>query len=454
MNKRSAGFLAVLTLTVASGCGKRLNMELHYNQMRANLVSGNYAAADEYVKKQKVSFYGKKNRVLYYMNRGMILHLGEQYKASNDFLDKAELAAQDLWTESIRDITGTFLATDNSAPYQGEDFEKVAINIMSALNYVGMGKFEAAQVEARQVTNQLELYTDKYAEVNDEAISNYRDDAFARWLSGKMRALEGTYEAHNEAWIEYKKALKVYEQDYAQRYQVGVPAFVVRDALYSLEKLGADFREEFQQVRGRYSRVKYSPMPEGAGEIVVIHLNGEAPYKVDRYWDAMAGSDPFRVAYPEFVAKVPGIVGARVSASNGSRGRTEVGEPWTAIAIQNLQDHMASIKAKAIARGIAKYIAAKAAQEAGKEEGGDAGFALWLAGAIFQGVSYAQEEADKRSWVTLPAAINVASIRAPAGATTVQLEFVNRSGTVVGREEVEVNVQAGKTQFVLHRTYR
>lgn len=454
MNRRTAGGFAVLTLIVASGCGKRLNMEQHYGQMRANLVNGDYAAADEYVEKQKQTFYGKDNRVLYYMNRGMILHLGGQYEKSNNYLDKAENAAQELWTESVRDIGETFLATDNSAPYQGEDFEKVALNIMSALNYVAMGKYEAAQVEARQVTNQLELFAQTYADVNEDAVTNYRDDAFARWLSGKMRSLEGSYEAHNEAWIEYKKALKLYERDYAQRYQVGVPAFVVRDALHSLEKLGRDFEEEFRQVRGRYARVNYASMPAGAGEVVVIHLNGEAPYKVDRYWDALAANEPFRVAYPEFVAKVPQIIGARVSASSGVRGRTEIGEPWTAIAIMNLRDHMASIKAKAIARAVVKFVAAKAARKAGEEREGGQGAALALLGAAFQAYNYIQEEADKRSWVTLPATINVAKLAVPAGATTLDLEFVNRSGTVIERKQVDVNVQAGQTSFVLHRTYR
>ncbi|MEM6732226.1 MAG: hypothetical protein AAF658_11765, partial [Myxococcota bacterium] len=401
-------------------------------------------------------FYGKDNRVLFYMDRGMILHLGRQYQASNKFLDQAERAAQDLWTESIGDNAAAWLTTDNSLPYQGEDFEKVAINIVSALNYVGLNNYDGARVEARQVTNQLQQYADKYAEEDSEAVQNYRDDAFARWLSGKMRALEGSFEGHNEAWIEYRSALEIYERDYAERYGIGVPRFVVQDALHTLEALGGSFREELDSLRARFPDVEYvSPAnAKEMGEVVLVHLNGEAPYKIDQFWDASANGDPLRIAYPQFVAKNHVIVGARMRASDGTQGRTEVGEPWTAIAIQNLDDHMGRIKAKAIARAIAKYLVSKGAQAAGKEAGGDAGAVLQIAGALFQAGSYIAEEADKRSWITLPAQVNIGRVYVPAGTNELDVQFVSRNGSVVETKKFQVSPQAGKTEFVFYRTYR
>lgn len=447
-------FTVLAASLLATGCG--LNMQKHYSKMRANMMSHNYQAADKYLESQKEKFYGEDNRLLYYMDRGMVLHLGKQYQQSNSFLQKADDAAQELWTDSISKNIAAMFTTDNSVPYQGEDFEKVAVNIMAALNYVALGDYGAARVEARQVTNQLALYSQKYEEMEQGSIGAYRDDAFARWLSGKMRALEGTFEGHNEAWIEYRQALKLYEEDYAQRYGVGVPLFVIEDTLLTLEYLGGQFREEMEMVRSKFPEIQAPSKDEAQsmGEVVLVHLNGEAPYKIDRYWDATAAGELIRVAYPEFVARVPQIVGARMSSSVGVTARTELGEPWTNIAIQNLNDHMGRIKAKAIARAVTKYLAAKGMQEAGKQAGGDGGAALQLVGALFQAGSYLAEEADKRSWITLPAAVNIGRMFVPPGPTTVDVQFVSRNGSVLEKKSFDVNAEAGKTTFLFYRTYR
>lgn len=427
-------------------------MKKHYNKMRANMVSGNYEAAAKFVDSQKKGFYSKDNRLLYYMDRGMILHLGKKYKESNASLEKGKSAAEDLWTESVGKNAAAWVTTDNSLPYQGEDFEKVALHIVAALNYIGLQEFSGARVEARQVVNKLELYNSKY----EEGENLYKDDAFARWMSGKMRGLERNNTAWNEAWIDYRKAIDVYEKDYAQRYGAAVPQFLIQDTLQTLEALGGPFQEEFQQMRARFPDVPYvSPADAKAqGEIVFIHLNGEAPHKIDKFWDATANNDPLRIAYPEFVAKVPRIVTARMRSSSGAAGRTELGQPWTAIAIQNLNDHMGRIKAKAIARAIAKYIAAKGVQAAGKNKGGKTGAALQLAGALFQAGSYVAEEADKRSWITLPASINIGRIYVPEGETDLDVEFVDARGAVVGKKNFKVGARAGETTFLIHRTYQ
>ncbi|MEL6547728.1 MAG: hypothetical protein AAFQ82_24095, partial [Myxococcota bacterium] len=243
------------------------------------------------------------------------------------------------------------------------------------------------------------------------------------------------------------------EEDYAQRYGVGVPRFLIQDTLVSLQALGSSFQDEMNQVRSRFPNVS-PPSMDGMSEVVLVHMVGEAPFKRDRYWDASANGDPIRIAYPQFVARVPSIVGARMRSSNGASATSELGEPWTAIAIQNLDDHMARIKTKAVARAIAKYLAAKGLQAAGKEKGGDGGAALQLVGALFQVGSYLAEESDKRSWITLPAGINIARMVLPPGTTSIEVRFVARNGSVLETKTFDVNAEAGKTQFLFHRTYR
>ena len=115
----------------------------------------------------------QKNRLLYYMDRGMLLHLAGSYEASNQSLELAKKTAEALWTESIGAHAASWATTDNALPYQGEDFEKVMLHLVAALNYLAMGKISQAEVEARQITAKLELYNQQLG----EASSVYRDDA-------------------------------------------------------------------------------------------------------------------------------------------------------------------------------------------------------------------------------------------------------------------------------------
>ena len=202
--------------------------------------------------------------------------------------------------------------------------------------------------------------------------SAYTDDAFSRWLAGKLAETEGGFSALNDAWIDYKKAIHVYKTEYLKRYGTAVPRLVLADAFRVLNGLGSDFSEEFDSPTKINPNARFIRQAERKklGELVFIHLNGEAPFKRDMFWTAQADADIIRVAYPKFIPKPRSIVGARVPEGTQIVGSTELAEDVTAIAIENLDDHMARIKAKAIARSVAKYIASKGVQAAGRASRG------------------------------------------------------------------------------------
>jgi hypothetical protein len=451
MKKLATIAVAAVVLSSLAACG--MKPEDNYQKMRANLVARNFDAVDAYLDKIKTKTYSEKNRLLFYMDKGMVQHLAKKYKDSNKHLEQAKQTAQDLWTESVGANAASWIGNDNALPYQGEDFEKVLIHFIAALNYIGLGDYSGARVEARQISGKLELYTSKY----EQRDNIYKDDAFARWLSGKLAesgAKEDT-QALNDAWIDFKKSVDVYLTDYAERYKITVPPFVLADALRAAEGLGRDFESEYNELRAKFPTVPFKTRAEtkDQGEVVFIHLWGEAPYKIDEYWDASANNDPIRVAFPRFVAKSNVIIGSRISVA-GASDDAELGEPVTAIAIQNLDDHSARIKAKAIARAVAKYIASKAAQKAGENAGGTGGALMQLAGAAFQVASYASEEADKRSWITLPAGVSVASAFAAPGEQQLEVELLAAGGRVVERTTLPVTVKPGEVTFVSYRSFK
>jgi hypothetical protein len=388
---------------------------------------------------------------LYYMNQGMVLHMAQKYAESNALMEQAKTAAQELWTESIGSNAAAWLSTDNSLPYNGEDFERVLLHFVSALNYTGLRNFADARVEARQITQALDLYNAKYG----ASAGVYRDDAFARWLSGRLAETDAQdMQANSDAWIEYKAALAVYETQYGPRYGTRTPALLLADAQRVLQRLGPDFASDLQALRARHPQLTATP-EAGMGRVVFVHLNGEAPIKQDRFWTAQAGREMIRVAYPEFVQRPHAIGYARVAVRGTPVvATTEVMEDISAIAVQNLRDHMGRIQAKAIARQVAKHIAGSAAEVAGNRIGGTAGGLIALSGAVFKAVSTVTEEADKRSWTLLPANVAVSEVLVPPGAFTLDVDFIGPGGAVIEHAEMPARVEAGGSVFLSYRTFQ
>lgn len=455
---------AARTLTCAvmlwglSACG--LNAQLNYQRVRPAMLARNWPAADAYVASVKDSFYGSHNALLYDMDRAMVLHLRGEYARSNACLEQAKTTAQQLWTQSIRQNAAAWLTTDEAMPYQGEDFEKVMLHVLGALNYMALQRLDDARVEARQVSERLGLYADKAF----EGPFAYRDDAFARWLSGLLyEADKDELGALSEAWIDYKRALRIYEEAYGPHYGMPVPPQLIADALRVLQALGSDFADDFIQLQSRYPQVTWAPLKatRGLGRIVLIHSSGEAPFKVDAFWTVPVGYNILRIAYPVFVPKSYGASTAQIKVR--PRGQpmavpvgavTTTAEDLTAIAMRNLADHMQRIKTRAIARAVAKFTAGTALQVMGSHERGGAGALMGVAGLAFNTTNALMEHADKRSWLTLPAQMGIAEVFVPPGEVSCDIAFLNAYGQVVEQAHVDSHVAAGGTLFVSTRTLR
>ena len=437
------------------GCG--LNMQTHYAKLRPHLVERDFDAANTFLDDSKVSFYqSEKNRLLFYLNKGMILHLGGNFRESNAFLEQAEETSKALWTESVTEHIGAALNTDNALSYAGEDFERILIYFFRALNFIGMGNLESARSQARKITNELEHYNQSYREGEKNL---HRDDGFARWLSGKLLETEGGFAAFNDAWIDYRKAIAVYEQDYEPLYGTRLPQFVIQDALRVLEAMGNDFSQEFEELRQRYPSVAFISESEraGRGEIVFLHLSGEAPYKTDHYFEIYSDNTPMRIAFPRFVRKPTRGRSARLQMPGGRYVKTVLAQDIEAIAIQNLQDNMPRIRAKAVTRAVLKRAAAEVGSEVGNEmraSGDESGTGVQLASDLWKVYNYVSEEADKRSWITLPARIGATSFFVAPGEYVFDIDILGQDGTPIDSTQLSVAVEANKTAFLFYRSFR
>jgi len=440
----------VLVLVLLTACG--IKPEENYNKMRSLLLSEKYSDAANFIEGQKEKFYGENNAVLYYMDKMVALHLAGRYKESSGLVDKASDKIEELYTASISKNAAAILTSDNVLPFEGEDFEKVLIHVIGALNYTFAGDRDGALVEARRVEEKLTVMNDRAAKDGKDAKKGeYSEDAFIRWFIGALFETEAGEQSMNDALIAYKKAMLAYEKTYTPKYRTPMPSIVLADLLRTSDQL--HFDEDFQMVKKKFPQAQFVKQTQAAtmGEIVLIHLNGEAPYKVDKTWEITHANKIIKVAYPEFVVKPKSITTAQVSVGPTTT-KTETMEDVTAIALQSLKDRMGRVKAKMVARAIAKYLAAVAAQVATEKASGS-GLLGSLARTAASVAGAATEQADKRSWLMLPSSIDVAKLYVPAGTHNVTVTFQSAGGGVVGTKQIpNVTVKPGKKVFLSVRT--
>jgi hypothetical protein len=180
------------------------------------------------------------------------------------------------------------------------------------------------------------------------------------------------------------------------------------------------------------------------GRIVMLHLSGTAPVKVEESIVAHAPFGPIKVAFPRFDSPVLGCQTSTLVA-NAEGGKSykedsELVEDLSAIAMKNLEDRKGRVVAKAIARAITKQAAVNAISRQGDDKRDQ--LALKLLGRV---VAAATEKADTRSWRTLPDRIFLARAFVPEGIYNIGAEFCGNQRTLAG----SVTMEAGQTRFVL-----
>jgi len=426
--------LVLLPLLLA-GCGT-LRVGL---KVERSMAAGDYAGALATVEKEKASYAGP-NSLLYYLDKGALLQRTGDYSTSNACLEEADKLIDELYGTSVTEAAASFLVNDMTMAYVGEDFEQVMVNILKELNYLYAGDLAGALVEARRVNTRLVALADKY---NKEMV--YRQDAFARYLAAFAYEAEGNY---NDAYIDYKKAYQAF-QWYEKHYGLPIPREIRNDLLRVSRWMG--FEDEHQAWRDTFGgdAPEYSRRPRRRSELLLVIYDGLAPRKATHYVDAPtldSEGRPYviKVAFPHFREWPPAVDTVRAALPDGKVADSEVFEPVADIAIQNLRQRIGAITAKAIARATAKYIAASQTRKALKTNDQGVNLLVGLATNIY---THAPEQADTRSWLTLPNRFHVIRLPLAAGTNTLELRIALRGGEIRS-VSLPVEVKEGQKKVI------
>jgi len=168
----------------------------HYAGTEAMLAKADYSAAITQIEAAKEIAYTHKDRVVYYLDIGMLHHWNGDYAKSNEFLEKAERAIEENFTKSMTRSASSLILNDNALDYAGEDYEDVYLNAFKALNYLALDQTDEAFVEVRRINNKLVQLESKHAKMADKLSeaeeahesfvpgkSHFHESALGRYLS-------------------------------------------------------------------------------------------------------------------------------------------------------------------------------------------------------------------------------------------------------------------------------
>lgn len=402
--------------------------------------------------------------ILYNMERGRYAQIvGNSQVSMADFnVSMAKIRLNDEKALiSASDIGANVAATminDNAISYTGEGYERVLLHHYQALNYLHKKDLEGAGVEVRRANAEqneaLKRYEKdiekaqeeaerkrvsaagasridaQYAQMDEVAgrVKNSFQNAYTFYLSGFIYEL---LQQPNDAYIDYKKALEIYADN----------RYLQQDVLRLAAKL--DMREELDELKQRFPAEKKRFIEESgaaSGELLVLFEDGFVPQKHEVKIPVPIGRGGLiSLAFPIYNEKWSEQPPLQVLSNNELLGSTELICDVRALAVKALQERVPVIATRQIIRAVAKGVMAAEAQK-------QAGGLGQLAASVWNLVS---ESADLRSWLTLPADVQLMRTTLPAGSYRLELQHPLAAGSAYVEAEIGAG---GKTVIQVMRT--
>jgi len=430
----------------------------HYTKnidLYRSIETGQFETANKLLEKDEKSAKNR-NRLIYFLNRGYVSWMLNNYRQSVDFLNTAENIIDDhrlqLGAEALALVSNPMMK-----PYRAEDFEIVMVNCFKAINFMQMDEYESAMVECRRINIKLNQLNDKYPDHKNR----YQRDAFANVMMGLLYDANGDY---NNAFIAYRNALEIYETDYSQNFNIQPPQQLKTDLLRTAYIMG--FGSELDYYERKFG-MKYKPVQKPEAEMLFFWMNGFGPVKDE--WslnftvirgagglvtfvnegenlsfpfplgkssesDGLKDLKVVRVTFPKYVERKPASISAVISSGAASYP-IEPAQDINAIAFKTLNDRFMREMASSLFRVATKQALEELTRK--KDKG---------AGAILSIVNAATEKADTRNWQCLPHGISYARIPLTKGDNKLTLN-VKMTGGRTNTTDVSLQAKQGKTYF-------
>jgi hypothetical protein len=353
------------------------------------------------------------DKLLALMDEGMVLHAAGKLEESIKVLAEADKLSERLDFTSVSEEAKVLISSERERVYRGEDFEKLMISTLQALNYAQLAKDEDALVEVRRVNERMQRM------INEEK-KPYEQLAVARYLAAVLWEDQGHAD---DAFIDYMAANKL----------AGNLGTLAEPLVRLAKETGRD--EAFQTLRRQYPWAQPKPVGPDEGQILVVLEAGKVPEKTTG--NRNGGPSIGIIAVPVFRNR-PWPHDSQVAVDGGPAVRPTMVTSLEQVAKIHLDHRMDGLIARqagalALRTGIAAGAGAATKSEA-------VGILTFLALS-------AVNQPDLRSWMSLPAEFELARFRLPAG--------VHRLTVIAGggARELQVDVRPRRVTLVVLRSY-
>jgi uncharacterized protein len=447
-------FTLLITVSLLSSCATYYQSNYNFNQ---EFERGNLDSALETLQAKSSEANGRKE-FLFHVNNGLVLSMMGRYEESNEYFEKAFLFGEDYRTNYLYEAA-SYLTNPMVTTYKGEDHEHLMVLYYKALNFLKMGKTEEALVECRRLNIRLQQLSDRY-----ESEVKYQRDAFIHTLMGIIYEVDKDY---NNAFIAYRNALEIYEEDYYKLFQLSAPDQLKKDLLRAAFLSGMP--EEVERYKQEFGLNDFDYRTPEGGELVFFWHNGLSPvkaewgitfivtrrdnwiyftnselgltfpFRMDNYSESdrngLSSLEFFRVAFPRYIERPAYFTNATLSLHDETLS-LQLMEDVSKIAFKSLQQRMNLELSKALIRVALK----KTTEYQVKKEDRALGSVLGMINAI-------TEKADTRNWQTLPHSIYYARVSLAEGKNVVNFRLQKQSREFTDHQ---FTYEAKKGQILFH----
>ena len=390
---------AMLLLSI-HGCA---SYSANIRNVEQQLISQNYQEALTTL--DKLYADSDRDAVLYNLNKGMLLRMSGDYSASNAAFETAKQLIDRLEAISVTEQATSLAVNDQVKSYEGAVFEKLLLHFYKILNYLELGKKDEARVEVLQVDQRLKEIKQK------QSRDDLPEEAWVRYMSGIVFEDLGEW---SDAMIAYRKAYEAYKS-YLASYKLSIPYSLKVALLRLADRQGLS--DELEQYKQEFGINEWETIAErqNNGELVVVVNSGLAPVKKPNSATVISPSSGqlIRISVPAYVKRPIALSGVNYQVAD-QQGQLEITEIVDPLAIKALEREMPTIVARAAARQALKYQATKQANQ----QDNALGLLVNITGALL-------EQADTRSWTTLPQGIYMARIALKPGTYNLSLHIVS-----------------------------
>jgi len=435
MIRLAKGWLALVLLAALSGCATNSLFVSYPSQAQKWKNTLASEAPDQGVITKLEQSTAGGDGVLYLQELGRVTQLNGQPEASRNAFagavaeyDKEDASAK-IQVSSLASTGTAMLTNDNARPYIAPDYERIFTRAYQALNYWAEGDATGTSVELRAAALEQQVAANKrdkeIAKAEEEADENSIDlTQFDGYFDG-LNAVAGDVKASfQNAWTFYLSAL------FWEAHGEYNDALVDYKKALEINPDSTMLKEDVERISNRMKRRKV----DDGGMVAIIYEQGYVQPRQEFSLPIPTVHGVFSVAFPTYALAdkpMPNTLRVLDSASQ-PLGETQVLADVGALAAKDLKERMPGMLVRQTLRATAKYNLQKQAND-------NFGLLGSLSTQIYNLVS---EQADQRSWLTLPAYAQATRfalapgehslvLSTPQGNATLTVPVVDRGLTVI-----------------------